>query len=106
MEPFTTVMAAGGLAVAAILVGYGLEGAWRHTQDGAAPHPLLGALRREGISPGEAEDALGRRALLTAAQRCAQCGGDAECAARAGGGDCAIADLLEELRLPRVSLSG
>jgi hypothetical protein len=91
-------------AVAALLV-YGLPDAWRYAFR-KAPLPLLGMLRQGGVSPGEAQQALGRDRLSVAARRCALCASGSWCGELVKAGmeapiDCPNAPLLAELRQPR-----
>jgi hypothetical protein len=95
------------LAVAAVaaLLAYGLPDAWRYAFR-KARLPLLGMLRQAGVSPGEAQQALGRGTLSDAARRCALCTNGSWCAELEKAGmaaplDCPNAALFAELRLPR-----
>ena len=102
MEPFVNVLIFAPLAAVAALVGYGLCDAWRRVLRETTPLPLFDLLRREGLSPGEAQDALGAEALAYAARRCTLCVTGAECSARLAAGDCPNASLFAELRRPRL----
>ena len=102
MEPFVNVLIFAPLAAVAALVGYGLFDAWRRVLRETTPLPLFDLLRREGLSPGEAQDALGAEALAYAARRCTLCVTGAECSARLAAGDCPNASLFAELRRPRL----
>jgi len=95
------------LAVAAVaaLLAYGLGDAWRYAFR-RAPLPLFGMLRQGGVSPGEAQEVLGRDRLSVAARRCALCASGSWCAELVNAGmaapiDCPNAPLLSELRRPR-----
>lgn len=107
MESFASVLTAATLAVVAVLLGYGLASAWRRVLRGNVLLPFFGALRREGLSPGEAREAVGAGMLALAARRCAFCGSGAQCSARLATGGaqvrgCPNAGLFVELRRPRV----
>jgi len=91
-------------AIAALLA-YGLADAWRYAFR-KAPPPLLGMLRQGGVSPGEAQEVLGRNGLTDATRRCALCASGSWCAELVKAGmaapiDCPNASLFAELRLPR-----
>ena len=95
------------VAAVAALLGYGLVDAWRYAFRDATPLPLIGMLRLQGLSAGEAQASLGRQALAEAAQRCAFCASASECAGHVAAGrpapaSCPNAGLLAELSLPRV----
>ena len=107
MESFTSVLAAAMLSLVAVLLGYGLAVAWRRALRAQVPLPFYGMLRREGLSAGEAREAVGVHALALASRRCAFCAAGAPCRARlaAGGpaaGDCPNAGLFVALRRPRI----
>jgi hypothetical protein len=106
MKSFVVVVFATALAAVPVLLGYGLAAAWRRALRDLAPLPLFGRLRLEGLSPGEAREAVGVRPLAYAARRCARCASRPGCnariaAGRAPTGYCPNARLLAELRLPR-----
>jgi hypothetical protein len=106
MESFASFLAVAMLALVTVLLGYGLAAAWRRALRADAPLPFYGALRREGLSPGEAREAAGVEALAVAARRCALCASGALCRARlAAGGPavraCPNVGLFVELRRPR-----
>src|SRR5512134_3854715 len=107
MGSFVSVLILATLAVAVVLLGYGLASAWRRVLRGHVLLPFFGALRREGLSPGEAREAVGVERLALAARRCVFCDSGAQCCARlAAGGSaarsCPNAGLFVELRQPRV----
>lgn len=77
----TAILVLGYLAVLALL-GYALARAWRQAMRQAAPLPLYGMLRSQGLTLGEAGDSAGVEALAQAARRCAFCGSGAECRRR------------------------
>lgn len=106
MEPLASYLAIAMLALVTMLLGYGLAAAWRRALRADAPLPFFGALRREGLSPGEAREAAGVETLALAVRRCALCGSGALCRAHlAAAGqavrDCPNAGLFVELRQPR-----
>ena len=102
MEPFVNVLVFATLAALAVLLGYGLFDAWRRVLRESTPLPLFDLLRGEGLSPGEAQDALGAEALAYAARRCTLCATGADCSARLAAGDCPNASLFAELRRARL----
>jgi hypothetical protein len=102
MEPFVNVLVFATLAALAALLGYGLFDAWRRVLRESTPLPLFDLLRGAGLSPGEAQDALGAEALAYAARRCTLCVGGADCSARLAAGDCPNASLFAELRRARL----
>jgi hypothetical protein len=102
MEPSFNVLIFAPLAAVAALLGYGLVDAWRRVLRDSAPLPLFDILRREGLSPGEAQDALGAEALAYATRRCTLCATGGDCSARLAAGDCPNAGLFAELRQPRL----
>jgi hypothetical protein len=102
MEPSFNVLLFAPLAAVAALLGYALFDAWRRVLRDSAPLPLFDILRREGLSPGEAQDALGAEALAYATRRCTLCAAGGDCSARLAAGDCPNAGLFAELRQPRL----
>jgi hypothetical protein len=106
MESFASVLAAAMLSLVAMLLGYGLAVAWRRVLRAETPLPFYGMLRREGLSPGEACEAMGLPALAVASRRCAFCASGAQCRARLAAGapavaGCPNAELFAALRRPR-----
>jgi hypothetical protein len=101
MEPFVNVLVFATLAALAVLLGYGLFDAWRRVLRHSTQLPMFDILRREGLSPGEAQDQLGAEALAYATRRCTLCVGGADCSARLAAGDCPNASLFAELGRPR-----
>ena len=107
MESFASVLAAAMLAMVAVLLGYGLAVAWGRALHAETPLPFYGMLRREGLSPGEARDAVGLSTLAVASRRCAFCASGAQCRARLAAGapavdGCPNAGLFVALRRPRL----
>jgi hypothetical protein len=102
MEPFFNVLIFAPLAAVAALLGYALFDAWRRVLRDSMPLPMFGILSREGLSPGEAQDALGAEALAYATRRCTLCAAGGDCNARLAAGDCPNAGLFAELRQPRL----
>ena len=74
----TAILVLSYLAVLALLA-YALARAWRQAVRQAAPLPLNGMLRSQGVTLGEAGSSAGVEALAHAARRCAFCGSGAEC---------------------------
>jgi len=106
METSTSTLLVLAVAAVVALLAYGLGDAWRYALR-RAPLPLLGMLRQGGVSPGEAQEALGRDRLSVAARRCALCASGSRCVELVNAGmeapiDCPNAPLLAELRRPRV----
>jgi uncharacterized protein YjeT (DUF2065 family) len=77
----TAILVLSYLAVLALLA-YALARAWRQAVRQAAPLPLNGMLRSQGLTLGEAGNSAGIEALAHAARRCAFCGSGAECRRR------------------------
>src|SRR3970040_1295422 len=102
MEPYFNVLIFAPLAGVAALLGYGLFDAWRRMFRDSTPLPLFDLLRREGLSPGEAQEQLGAEALAYATRRCTLCATGGDCSARLAAGDCPNAGLFAELRQPRL----
>jgi hypothetical protein len=102
VEPSFNVLIFAPLAAVAALLGYALFDAWRRVLRDSTPLPLFDVLRREGLSPGEAQDALGAEALAYATRRCTLCATGNDCSARLAAGDCPNAGLFAELRQPRL----
>jgi hypothetical protein len=105
METSSSTLMVLAVAAVAALLAYGLADAWRYALR-RAPLPLLGMLRQGGVSPGEAQEALGRQRLRVAARRCALCASGSWCAELVKAGmeapiDCPNALLFAELRRPR-----
>jgi len=105
METSSSTLLVLSLAAVAALLLYGLPETWRYAFR-KAPLPLLGMLRQGGVSPGEAQEALGRDRLSVAARRCALCASGSRCVELVNAGmeapiDCPNAPLLAELRRPR-----
>lgn len=102
MEPYFNVLIFAPLAAFAALLGYGLFDAWRRVLRNSTRLPMFGILRREGLSPGEAQEQLGAEALAHATRRCTLCATGDDCSARLAAGDCPNAGLFAQLRQPRL----
>lgn len=102
MEPFVIDLIVAALAVFAVLLGYGLAASWRRALREARPLPFFDLVREVGLSPGEAQEAVGPSALAVAARRCAFCAAGGDCSAHLGNGACPNSRLFTVLRQPRV----
>lgn len=102
MEPYLAYLIVATFGVSAVLLGYGLAASWRRALRESRPLPLFDLVRREGLSPGEAQAAVGPAALAFAARRCAFCAAGGDCGAHLIDGACPNAALFAELRQPRV----
>jgi len=102
MEPYFNVLLFVPLAAVAALLGYGLYDAWRRVLRNSTPLPMFDILRREGLSPGEAQEQLGAEALAYATRRCTLCATGGDCSARLAAGDCPNAGLFAQLRQSRL----
>lgn len=106
MSPFLTVLIAVVLLAAVAAVAFGLASAWQHVLADTQPVPLYGMLKHQGLSLGEAGEALGVQRLAYAVRRCVNCTYGAQCQQRVAAGEpapsyCPNAGLFAGLGQPR-----